>query len=91
MRPFSMLAIYVLMWVMCAFVVLPFGVRTPDEMGVEKVPGQVHSAPANFRPRVVILRTTLLSAAVFALFYANYIYGWVVPADLDISPLIGLK
>ncbi|WP_226017035.1 DUF1467 family protein [Novosphingobium sp. FKTRR1] len=91
MRPFSMLAIYVLMWVMCAFVVLPFGVRTPDELGVEKVPGQAHSAPANFRPRVIVLRTTLLSLAVFVLFFANYRYGWIVPADLDISPLIGLK
>lgn len=91
MRPFSMLAIYVLMWVMCAFVVLPFGVRTPDEMGVEKVAGQVHSAPANFRPRVVLLRITALSLVVFALFYANYRYGWLTLSDLDISPLVGLK
>jgi predicted secreted protein len=73
----SALAIYVLFWVMSAFVVLPFGVKTHDELGIEKTPGQVHSAPGNFRPGRVILYMTILATTLFALFYANYTYGWL--------------
>ena len=47
----SILAVYFLIWVMSAFMLLPFGVKTADEVGVEKVPGQAESAPINFRPK----------------------------------------
>ena len=80
----SMLAIYLLFWVMSAFVVLPFGVRTHDEAGIAKIPGQAESAPANFRPGRVVLITTILSAIAFALFYANYVNGWLTPASFDL-------
>lgn len=73
----SIIAIYALFWVLSAFVILPLGVQTADEMGVEKIRGQADSAPANFRPKRVILYTTLLSAAAFGLFYANYSFGWI--------------
>ena len=79
----SVLAIYGLFWVMSAFLLLPFGVRTHDEAGIEKVPGQADSAPANFRPGRVAWRATLLAAILCALYVANYVYGWVEPADLD--------
>lgn len=73
----SAIAIYVLFWVMTAFAILPIGIRTHDEMGEEKIPGQADSAPANFKPGVVALRTTIVSAIFFGLFYANYHYGWL--------------
>jgi predicted secreted protein len=79
----SIIAIYLLFWVMTAFVILPIGVRTHDELGLPKVPGQADSAPGNFQPRIIILRTTLLSAALFALYYANYVYGWVDRHSFD--------
>jgi predicted secreted protein len=79
----SIVAIYVLFWVMTAFVILPIGVRTHDELGLPKVPGQADSAPGNFQPRTILLRTTLLSAALFGLYYANYIYGWVDRHSFD--------
>ncbi len=79
----SIIAIYLLFWVMTAFVILPIGVRTHDELGLPKVPGQADSAPGNFQPRNIILRTTLLSAALFALYYANYVYGWVDRHSFD--------
>ena len=78
----SILAIYALFWVMSAFLLLPFGVRTHDEAGIAKVPGQADSAPANFRPGRVALRATVLAAALCALYVANYVYGWVTPKDL---------
>ena len=77
MRWTSIVAIYTLFWVMSLFVVLPFGVRSHHETGDPLVPGQADGAPANFNPRRVVLVTTLVAAAAFALFYANYVAGWV--------------
>jgi len=73
----SALAIYLLFWVMCAFLVLPFHARTHDEAGIPKIPGQADSAPAEFRPLRIVGWTTLISAAIFALYYANYVFGWL--------------
>ena len=79
----SIIAIYVLFWVMTAFVILPIGVRTYDELGLPKIPGQADSAPGNFQPRKILMRTTLLSAALFALYYANYTNGWITRHSFD--------
>ncbi len=79
----SVLAIYALFWVMCAFIMLPFGVQTHDEAGIDKIPGQADSAPANFRPGRLMLRATILSALVCGLYYANYVNGWIGPEDID--------
>ena len=82
----SILAIYFLVWVMSAFVLLPFGVRTADEAGVTKVPGQADSAPVNFRPGPLVIRATLIAAALTSIFVLNYSYGWITASDLDILP-----
>ena len=80
----SILAIYSLIWVMSAFVLLPFGVRTHEEAGTERVPGQADSAPANFRPGRIVIRATVLAALLTSLFVANYVYGWILPQDIDV-------
>ena len=77
MNWYAIFAIYVLFWVISAFIVLPFGIRTPDETGEAMVKGQADSAPSNFRPGRVVARATILSAALFGLYYANYVQGWV--------------
>jgi len=77
----SIIAIYVLFWVMSAFVLLPIGVRTHDEMGLEKIPGQADSAPANFRPKRLLVRATLLAAVLTALYVLNYVYGSARPVQ----------
>lgn len=79
----SILAIYALFWVMSAFVLLPFGVKTHDELGVEKVPGQADSAPANFRPGRLVLRAFVLAAVLTTLYVLNFIYGWIGVEDVD--------
>jgi len=84
MRLTSIIAIYALFWVLSAFLVLPFGVRTHDEAGVEKTRGQADSAPVNFRPRQIALRATVVAAVLFGLFYANYVNGWIEPDDLNL-------
>jgi len=84
MRWYSLLAIYFLVWVVCAFVVMPFGIKTHEEAGHDKIPGQADSAPANFRPLKVILRATVLSLALCALLVLNYEKGWITREDLDV-------
>ena len=80
----SIIAIYGLFWVMCAFVMLPLGVKTADEVGAEKVRGQADSAPANFSGRKVVLRATVLAAVLCGLFVANYVEEWVVMDDINL-------
>lgn len=82
----SILAIYFLFWVMSAFIMLPFGIRTAEEDGSETVPGQAESAPVNFRPRRVALRATVISAVLTALFMFNFEYGWIGVDALNILP-----
>ena len=81
----SALSIYVLFWVMSFFLVIPFGVRTDEEAGVERAPGHAESAPHRFSFGRAALRATVLSAILFGLFYLNYIYGWIGVSDLDWS------
>jgi predicted secreted protein len=84
----SALAIYLLFWVMSAFFVMPFGMKTADEAGIAKVPGQADSAPANFNARKIILRTTIVATLGFALYYANYVNGWLSVDDINIARLL---
>jgi predicted secreted protein len=80
----SVLAIYVLFWVLCAFLVMPFHMRTADEAGAELVPGQAESAPHDFRPKRIAIWTTVVSAVAFGLYYANYVNGWITVQTLDL-------
>jgi predicted secreted protein len=83
MRFQSILAIYILFWTISLFVVLPIGVRTPEEEGVEPAPGHAPSAPHRFSFGKAALRATIVSTAAFALFYLNYLYGWVTISSLE--------
>jgi predicted secreted protein len=80
----SIVAIYFLFWVLSAFLMLPFGVKTHDEAGIDKIPGQADSAPANFRPGRVIVRATVLAAVLCGLYVANYVNGWIGPDDINV-------
>ncbi|MGI4731538.1 MAG: DUF1467 family protein [Janthinobacterium lividum] len=79
MRWTSMLAIYFLFWSLSVFLVLPFGVRTHEEAGVQRVPGQADSAPHEFRPWRIARRVTIVATILFALFLVNYFAGWITP------------
>lgn len=79
----SIIAIYALLWVGCAFVMLPFGIITHDEAGIAKTPGQADSAPANFRPGRIAVRASVLAAVLCAAYVINYDYGWIEVGDLD--------
>jgi predicted secreted protein len=83
LKPVSIVAIYLLFLTLSLFLVLPFGVRTDDEAGAERRPGHAESSPHAFRFGRVLLRASLLAALLFAIFYANWTYGWVDVEMLD--------
>jgi predicted secreted protein len=83
MKLTSIIAIYFLFFAGSAFVLLPFGVRTTDEAGGQKVPGQAESAPHRFDVKRHFLRAAVLGALLFAIYYANWTFGWVTADDLD--------
>ena len=79
----SIIAIYFLFFSAAVFVLLPFGVKTDEEAGTPKVPGQADSAPHRFDLKRHLVKAALLATVLFALYYANWTYGWVRPEDLD--------
>lgn len=80
----SIIAIYVLFWVISAFIILPIGIRNHHETHTAMVKGQSDGAPVNFRPGRVIMLTTLLATVAFGLFYLNYANQWITMNDVDI-------
>ena len=84
MRWFSIIAIFFLFWFLALFVVLPFSARTVEEAGEKPVPGHVESAPHDFRPWLVVWRTTVIAVVLTAGFYALSRTGWIdiaIPGD----------
>lgn len=79
----SISAIYFLFFAASAFLLLPFGVKTHEEVGEELVPGQAESAPHRFDLKRHLLKAMLLAAVLFAIFYVNWTYGWITAEDLD--------
>ena len=79
----SIVAIYILFFAFSAFALLPFGVKTTEEVGGEKVPGQADSAPHQFNLKRHLLKAVLVGAILFALYYANWAFGWITTDDLD--------
>ena len=79
----SIIAIYILFFAGSAFLLLPFGVRTDEEVGAARIPGQADSAPHAFDLKRHLLKAALLGAVLFALYYANWTFGWITPDDLD--------
>lgn len=82
----SALAIYVIFWFFCLFLVLPFHARKAGEQDVAPVRGQADSAPVSFNAGKVVLQTTLVAALLFGAYYANYVQGWITPDDINFFP-----
>ena len=79
----SISAIYFLFFVASAFFLLPFGVKTHEDVGAERVPGQADSAPHQFSLKRHLSRAALLAVVLTAAYYANYVNGWITANDLD--------
>ncbi len=83
MKITSIIAIYFLFFVASTFVLLPFGVKTTDEVGGEKIEGQAESAPHQFDLKRHLVKAAIAAAIFFGIYYANWSYGLVTANDLD--------
>jgi predicted secreted protein len=79
----SIVAIYLLFFIASAFILLPFGVKTDEEVGARPVRGQAESAPHRFHLARHLLKAASMAAILFALYYANWAFGWIGVEDLD--------
>ena len=79
----SIVAFYFLCFVFSAFVLLPFGVKTDEEIGKSGLPGHAESAPHTFDLKHHLLRAAVVALILFAIYYANWTFGWITPDDLD--------
>lgn len=80
----SALAIYVIIWFFCLFLVLPFHARAGEGEVAPIVPGTEPGAPARFRPGRAAVQVTVLAALIFGLYYANYVGEFVTAKDLNL-------
>lgn len=80
------IAVYFIVWWVCLFVVLPFGVRNAHEAGESVTEGNEAGAPVS--PMLVkkVVATTALSVAVFVLVWGQVTYGWIGFEDI---PFLG--
>lgn len=67
------LVAFVIIWVVVLFVVLPFGVRQPDETEEGHMPG----APDNPRIGFKFGVTTAITAVLWAILYVAVANGWI--------------
>ena len=87
----TFLAIYLIIWWTVLFAVLPWGVRSQEESG-EVTPGTDPGAPVVPALAVKALWTTIVSAVLFALFYALYASRLVMLDDvMSLWGLLNLK
>ncbi len=66
------LMVYVIVWWLVLFTVLPFGNRAPDEVQ----PGTVESAPERPRLWIKALVTTVIASLIWGVIY------WIIASDL---------
>ena len=80
----SGIANYFIIWWVCLFVVLPFGVRNANETGEAVEAGNEAGAPVNPMLWRKVAATTALASVVFALVYGQVTYGWISFDDLPL-------
>ena len=82
------LVMFVVIWFMTMFVVLPIRARSQAEEG-DVVPGTPEGAPANFRLGRTVLVVTLWAVLVWAICFGLLVSGWISVEDLDWKNLLG--
>jgi predicted secreted protein len=75
------IAIYFIIWWVVLFAVLPWGVRSQQEQGTV-TPGSDPGAPAIPNLKRKLVWTTIVAAAVFAIWYLVYTYRLIALDDL---------
>ena len=83
MKLTSAIAVYFIVWWLCLFMVLPFGIRNAHEAGVAVDEGHEPGAPVSPMLWRNVAATTVLASIIFLLVYGEVTYGWVSLYDLS--------
>jgi predicted secreted protein len=80
----SGIAVFFIVWWVCLFMVLPFGVRNAHEAGETVEAGNEPGAPV--RPMLLkkVVVTTVLATVVFAAIWGQMTYGWIRFEDIPL-------
>ena len=78
----SGIAIYFIIWWVCLFAVLPFGVKNAHETGESVEQGNEAGAPVNPLLLRKVLATTVLAAIVFSFIWGQMTYAWIGFEDI---------
>lgn len=60
---------FAIMWMLCFFVILPWGIENHIEAGQEVVPGEDPAAPVRPRLKLKVLITTGVTALLWGVLY----------------------
>lgn len=66
---FSSFVVFVVLWWVVFFLVLPWGVKAPHEIGEEPGPGHAPSAPVRPRLWLKAAIVTVIAAVLWGIFY----------------------
>jgi predicted secreted protein len=79
-------AIYLIIWWIVLFAMLPIGVRTSEEAGEAAVPGSADSAPHKPNLLAKVLATTVVASIVFAIVYVIVVHQVITLDDIPFFP-----
>lgn len=82
MGPFTSVAIFLTIWWTVLFAVLPIGVTSHAEAGIDKGDGGDPGAPVDPKLKKKFLTTTWISVVVFAAIWAIVKFGLVTLPEL---------
>ena len=82
MGPLTSIAVYLTIWWTVLFAVLPWGVTSHAEAGIDKGDGGDPGAPVDPKLKQKFITTTWISAIVFALLWLVLRFGLVTLPDL---------
>ena len=82
MGVFTWIAIYLTIWWTALFAILPLGVTTHAEAGIDKGDGGDPGAPVDPKLKRKFFTTTWISAIIFAVFWVVFHFHLITLPDL---------
>jgi predicted secreted protein len=85
MNPVSAIVLYLVIWFMCVFVILPLKIKSQEEAG-EIVPGTPASAPVDPMIKKKAIWVTIMATVIFIPIVLIIANGWIAVEDFDLYP-----
>ncbi|NOX74935.1 MAG: DUF1467 family protein [Alphaproteobacteria bacterium] len=81
----SAAVLYLVIWFMCVFIILPLRIKSQTEDG-KVVPGTPASAPVDPMLKKKAVWVTVLATVLYIPIVVTIINGWITIDDLDFFP-----